>query len=164
MAQATRIALTSQMSRKTCLKLTKKQEKALSPAELQTLTTILKLFDKWRRNFRIHPDVQLNLHYNAKTKKCLMETTFKNAEYHRYKITISKKMLSDDQKWKSEATVIHELLHVMLYPYTRIAENTNKGSILDEMRMREEEVVCSIENALVNLVLSKSVKARLLAP
>jgi len=134
------------------------KSKHLSLKKKKKLEEVKKMFVIWKETLCLHPDDEIHIKYVGK-KKFKMRVNYKLAEYKRYILEVSKSCLKDKRDFKREADVIHETVHIVIYPYTELAENFTemvkgeKGEILKELLVKaEESVVSRLELALARMV------------
>lgn len=120
------------------------------------------LFEKWGLrlgydgtwNFEVKP-VQTQRYYGQ-------IRDFELIPHRQAYFDLSTKLLNNEAD-KLEATVIHECMHLVLYPYTRIAERLERLAVKDEAKEddkrplaeelhdREEEIVGTLERTFAAL-------------
>ena len=95
----------------------------------------------------------------ASTKGFLAQVDFENCKYHSVGVEVSTLCLDSEVGGELQAAALHEVLHVVLYPYTRLAARFEKMAVNnkeaeerplgDELDEREEEVVTVLEKGLI---------------
>ena len=117
---------------------------------------------RWAARMGYDDSWEIHVKY-AQTQKYLAQCDeLDMVKYRRIMVTASSKLL-DDTEPALEATAAHELSHIALYPYTRLAERLERLSvpavkgeddgprpIMEELHEREEEVVTRLELALMS--------------
>ena len=98
-------------------------------------------------------DVLLPLDYVVEIKEgnggVEMAVDLDRAEYLCFSITIGRSMLEGDIPEDVHETIVHEMLHIVCSPYTRLAERTKNKPIRKELRDREEEMVTFLAKRIV---------------
>lgn len=128
-----------------------KKRKPLSTAQERRFKEAIKYLNKWKKLLRLHPDTEIHVSYVGK-KNYSMEVDFKHAEYSRFYIHVAERCLKPKRDKKREASCIHELLHILVYPYTFIAFSLVDEDIREMLNKKEEEMITSLEIVIAKLM------------
>ena len=78
-----------------------------------------------------------------------MQTDFGRGEYGNYAVEVSRSRLRHPSTWPED--LAHEVLHILLWPYTRLATDI-AGPLAPELERREEEIVTQLAECLAPLL------------
>jgi hypothetical protein len=120
---------------------------------------ILKLVRVWAKKLELHPrteivikGVEADWDPGARTKQWVLQVDNNMAEYRRWWLEMSTGLLDHEGPLSIEGYVVHELVHIMLYRYTWLAEQLDRTegdcSPLGEV---EEVIVNDITGAMCAL-------------
>lgn len=116
------------------------------------LRDIVKLVEEWREVLGLHHDYELLVRPVAMSPDdddvYKMAVLTEQAEYGRFWIEVTTWCL--DPRWDEYRTayVIHELGHILVYPYTRLARALVPKRLHESIDKMEETLVTAITNAI----------------
>ena len=112
---------------------------------------------KWRTLLKIDPKWDLPVKCGADDdgeEDSLAVTDLDQGEYFKAEITLCPKLTDDKDRFDKEieATIIHELLHVVLWPLGSFLWNATGNKDIAESNKVEEIVVSHLEKVIAPLV------------
>lgn len=117
----------------------------LTKGQRKSFNIFVEFVQKWRNLLHLDPSISIEI--SPAVLNCHAQVEFGCAQYHIYNIKINKGFLSKHQSLNKyslntiETVVIHELLHIFLYPYTSHCELGAKKILKESLPKKEEEIV-----------------------
>ena len=132
----------------------------LSKNDVARMHQIAAWFDEWANRLGLHPDTRIVIRYvgdpvdetAGAPQKYLMLCDNAIADYGQWRLDVSSRCLSAKRDAWRESDVIHEVLHMLIYPlYTRLSYYIVDESSRDLLSRAEESLVTALEIAIVRL-------------
>lgn len=131
------------------------------PEESKRLADLVEAIELWKDLLEMPPKAELELHIKPEPleEDAKMEVEWDKDAYHRYTINIGPQALQSDFDHKRRGYVVHELVHILNYPYTSAAEffaktEHNKeylSGLEEQMTCRLDEAFCSVADYFYKL-------------
>jgi hypothetical protein len=141
---------------RTTLVLKARHRKGLSAEDLKKLSYVRKRVDYWRKKFYIPEYFRIRVTFEG-TKDTLMHVKLNKEDNCIFTFVVTRRQLAARDFAKVDTTIIHELIHLVLRPYSRLVETCLKGGPADEAAVLEEHAVTQLENIISGLVLKQQI-------
>lgn len=121
----------------------------LSKFNQYKLKTFEKYIEEWRARLLINPIFEINI-IPKRIGSIQAQVNFEEAQYYKFTIEISPLTLLKFSDKELEELAIHELLHILLYKYTSIAETLTSKQEQQVLENTEEQTVTHLTKVFVH--------------
>lgn len=133
--------------------------------KIRLLKSRLKRLEAWLSEFRgvlqIDQRWVIKIAFDPEDKEAFAHQDQNTAEYWRVDFFVCSKLMElpdDEFDVMAQRTVIHELVHLVLWQYTSFAQNVAGQRLSSELYKLEEQITQTLENVIWNLTVDARTK------